>query len=257
MASVRFETGPRTGETVIIEKDKLTFGRQLSSDCVLNHPTVSREHFYIERNGGKYFLVDQGSGNGTLVNGNKVSWIELKHGARIQAGPFSFSVDIAEKSGPSEYETSPDENWPENETEQAEPGFDAWAIQFYPREYLEGIEHFNACRYFNAHETWEEIWLRSSGETRLFYQLLIQAAVGLHHFEQGNLRGARGMYRNVTAKLPQLPSKFMSLDLEDFSRQFKSFFQELIDHETEVLVTTPKPRPRIELINDGSDQSMF
>src|SRR5204862_3147329 len=89
----------------------------------------------------------------------------------------------------------------------------------YPREYLQGIEDFNAGRYFDAHEIWEEIWLRSSGDTKLFYQMLIQAAVGLHHYERGNARGARGMNTNVTDKLGRLPSAYMSLDLVEFARQ--------------------------------------
>src|SRR5688572_5352206 len=41
MASLRFDSGPRTGETVPLDKDKVTFGRAISCDCVLSHPTVS------------------------------------------------------------------------------------------------------------------------------------------------------------------------------------------------------------------------
>src|SRR5258706_14120228 len=45
MASIRFDSGPRTGERVPLDKNKVTFGRAKLSDCVLSHPTVSREHF--------------------------------------------------------------------------------------------------------------------------------------------------------------------------------------------------------------------
>src|SRR5262245_14653325 len=75
MASLKFENGPNIGERISLERDKTTFGRARWNDCVLAHPTASREHFYVERNAGKLFLVDHGSENGTHVNGERVSWI--------------------------------------------------------------------------------------------------------------------------------------------------------------------------------------
>ena len=45
--------------------------------------------------------------------------------------------------------------------------------------YLKGIEFFNACDYFEAHEAWEELWTDYRGELRRFYQGLIQVAVAL------------------------------------------------------------------------------
>ncbi len=54
--------------------------------------------------------------------------------------------------------------------------------------YLGGIQHFNACYFYEAHEVWEALWTEYRGPARLFYQGLIQAAVGLHHFGNGNIR---------------------------------------------------------------------
>src|SRR5262249_11859142 len=112
--------------------------------------------------------------------------------------------------------------------------------------YLDGVIHFNAGRYFEAHEIWEEIWLRSSGEEKLFYQMLIQSAVGLYHFERNNWSGARGMHRRVTEKLAALPRLYMSLDLADFERQFNTLLKPLIEEGLEA----PQPqvaRPALEL----------
>ncbi|HXG93066.1 MAG TPA: DUF309 domain-containing protein [Blastocatellia bacterium] len=247
MAQLIFDSGPRTGEAVALDNDKTVFGRHISCDCVLLHPTVSREHFCIERNGAKYLLVDRESGNGTFVNGERVSWIELKVGDRVQAGPFSFVFKSSDDAGqPSiDEQLSRDDDKPQ--------WFDEHHKRIYPREYLEGIEHFNARRYYDAHEVWEEIWLRSSDETKLFYQMLIQAAVGLHHYERGNARGGRGMYNNVMEKLQRLPSFFMSLDLADFARQFKRFFTELIENENESAPPEDKPRPIIRLLSNDAN----
>jgi pSer/pThr/pTyr-binding forkhead associated (FHA) protein len=243
MAILRFNSGPRTGEAISLDKNKVTFGRSSSSDCVLAHATVSREHFYVERNNGKLFLVDQGSENGTFVNSERVSWIELKQGDVVGAGPFSFVFELEQSNGP------------RNEVGSADPPqagrwqLDASTGRIYPLQYMEGIEHFNAGRYFDAHEVWEEIWLRSSGDTKTFYQLLIQAAVGLHHYERGNARGAKAMHANVTDKLSRLPARFMSLDLVAFSRQFNRYLAELIEPGEAPPVN--KSRPRIELIDAG------
>lgn len=124
----------------------------------------------------------------------------------------------------------------------------------YAREYLEGIEHFNARRYYDAHEIWEEIWLRSVDDTKLFYQMLVQAAVGLHHYERGNARGGRGLYHRVIAKLERLPTRFMSLDLADFIEQFKAFFADLIEHQNEAAPLADKPRPRLRLLREPVDE---
>jgi predicted metal-dependent hydrolase len=132
---------------------------------------------------------------------------------------------------------------------------DAEHERIYPREYIEGIEHFNARRYFEAHEIWEEIWLRSSGDTKLFYQMLIQAAVGLHHYERGNTRGGRGMHKRVVEKLQLLPSFYMSLDLADFSEQFKNFFADLIEDNIEAAPPADKPRPCIYLLKTCDEQT--
>src|ERR1051325_3184981 len=91
MPFIEFDSGPRAGEIVALDKPKIMFGRQLTCDCVIVHPTISREHFSVEQTGGKFFLVDQKSGNGTFVNRERVSWVELKHGYKIMAGPFSLT----------------------------------------------------------------------------------------------------------------------------------------------------------------------
>src|SRR3954466_4876322 len=86
--------------------------------------------------------------------------------------------------------------------------YDATHEGVYPREYLEGIAHFNAGRYYDAHEIWEEIWLRSTDEAKLFYHMLIQAAVALYHHERGNAHGVRALYKRVCEKLQKLPPVF-------------------------------------------------
>jgi len=55
---------------------------------------------------------------------------------------------------------------------------------------LQGIREFNAQDWFECHETVEELWIGSQGEIRDFYQGIIQVAVALHHWRNGNFGGA-------------------------------------------------------------------
>jgi len=78
----------------------------------------------------------------------------------------------------------------------------------------EGIIFFNAGRYFEAHEKWEDLWRITTGPLRLYYQGLVQAAVGLHHLTRGNLNGGRAQLKKSLAKLEQYPQRFCQIDNE-------------------------------------------
>lgn len=63
-----------------------TVGRDPSCDVRFNLTTISRNHFQIIYQGGKYTLMDLGSTNGTSLNGSRVQAAELRHGDEISAG---------------------------------------------------------------------------------------------------------------------------------------------------------------------------
>lgn len=59
----------------------------------------------------------------------------------------------------------------------------------YHRLYVEFIYFFNTERdYYECHEVMEEYWMLE-GKNQLL-QALLQVAVGLHHFRNGNINGA-------------------------------------------------------------------
>jgi predicted metal-dependent hydrolase len=93
--------------------------------------------------------------------------------------------------------------------------------------YLQGIAYFNACEFFEAHEVWEDLWKNYSGELRLFYKGLIQAAVALHHFGNDNIRGARKVYRSSRGYLAQYGPLCQGLNVERFLAQFDACFAEV------------------------------
>jgi predicted metal-dependent hydrolase len=56
-----------------------------------------------------------------------------------------------------------------------------------------GMELFNAGRYFDAHEVWEDLWREMHGRDKLLVQALVQSAVALHHASTGNYVGAKSV----------------------------------------------------------------
>ena len=87
---VRVERGKEPGRIYEIRKDALSIGRSRESDLFLEDPRVSRSHASVlKTNGGIYVLRDEGSANGTKLNGqlvNKFQMLPLAEGDRIQIG---------------------------------------------------------------------------------------------------------------------------------------------------------------------------
>jgi uncharacterized protein len=59
-----------------------------------------------------------------------------------------------------------------------------------PEELERAIAEFDRGEWFECHETLEDLWVGARGELRDFYQGLLQLAVALHHWRNGNLKGA-------------------------------------------------------------------
>ncbi len=98
----------------------------------------------------------------------------------------------------------------------------------YDARYLAGILLFNAHDFFEAHEVWESLWMDCTGPDRSLYQGLIQAAVGLLHFGNGNVRGARKLYGTSRAYMMKYPSPYLGLDIAAFWQQMDRCFAELL-----------------------------
>ena len=86
----------------------------------------------------------------------------------------------------------------------------------YDPRWLAGVVLFNAGDWFEAHEVWEDLWSEGHGDERRFYQGMIQAAVGLCHFSNGNLGGAAKLYRSAFGYMERCPPKLLGLDLGAF-----------------------------------------
>jgi predicted metal-dependent hydrolase len=74
-----------------------------------------------------------------------------------------------------------------------------------------GLDQFNSRAFFEAHETWEEIWLSAPEPDKTFLQGIIQLAAALHHCQRGNDRGARSLLAAGLGKLERFPEDYRGL----------------------------------------------
>lgn len=94
------------------------------------------------------------------------------------------------------------------------------------REHLElGIDEFNAGRFFECHDTFEELWMAEHGERRRFLQGLIQAAVGIFHASRNNVRGAESQIAKSMAKLAEAPGEYLGIDVAQLHRELEQFLR--------------------------------
>ena len=64
----------------------------------------------------------------------------------------------------------------------------------------EGLEYYRSGEYFEAHESWEELWSDFYLEDRRFVQGLIQLSVSFIHLENNNLKGAKSLLNKCKEK---------------------------------------------------------
>ncbi|HEY2943275.1 MAG TPA: SpoIIE family protein phosphatase [Vicinamibacteria bacterium] len=96
MAELKIQTADGSRERFPLSKPRITIGRARSSDVFLPDQWLSRHHAAIEQRLGSYYLLDLGSKNGTLLNGERVSGDRrLRDGDVITLGEhlLAFSLD--------------------------------------------------------------------------------------------------------------------------------------------------------------------
>jgi predicted metal-dependent hydrolase len=75
-----------------------------------------------------------------------------------------------------------------------------------------GVTLFNEERFWEAHESWEGVWLENRGEERRFLQGLIQLAAAYHHVQRGTNRGAIRLFAAALEKLETYPRDYLRVD---------------------------------------------
>jgi predicted metal-dependent hydrolase len=115
-------------------------------------------------------------------------------------------------------------------------------------QFARGIAQFNARQFFEAHETWEEIWLPALDPEKTFLQGLIQVAAAFHHYGRENRAGAESLLASGLAKLEAFPGgDHHGLELEALrkaSRRWKKAFAAGADPGPDALPQIEQLRPQ-------------
>ena len=78
--------------------------------------------------------------------------------------------------------------------------------------FLAGVAHFNAGEFWDAHESWETIWLEAESDVHMFLQGLIQLAAAYHHVKRGTFPGAVRLFDAALTKLEPFPKRWCGID---------------------------------------------
>jgi len=115
------------------------------------------------------------------------------------------------------------------------------------RKFQRGLDQFNARAFFEAHETWEEIWLPALEPEKAFLQGIIQIAAGFYHYTRGNRAGTQSLLEAGLGKLERFPTDYRGLKLEELRAIVRWWIAKLAAGQD----PGPAHLPPIEPINQG------
>jgi predicted component of type VI protein secretion system len=89
-------SGRAAGQVIDVDTPRFLIGRDVSCHLRPNSRNISRHHATIEQRGGRVFIRDQGTTNGTYFNERLIQGeeVEARHGDRLQVGPLLFTLVI-------------------------------------------------------------------------------------------------------------------------------------------------------------------
>lgn len=105
------------------------------------------------------------------------------------------------------------------EGDQATPPADDFAV---------AIAQFNRGEWFDCHETLEELWVGGTGWRRDLYQGILQVAVALHHWQEGNFAGATLLLGQAVKLLHPVEQCCETMDLAALVRDSDRLRRELL-----------------------------
>lgn len=99
---ITINSGTLAGRSFDLETGFVTIGRSETCSIRLDPLTeriASKQHAYIEARSDGFYITDNKSTNGTLVNGNRVESVRLNSGDQIQFGSNGVTASVQIESG--------------------------------------------------------------------------------------------------------------------------------------------------------------
>jgi predicted metal-dependent hydrolase len=93
--------------------------------------------------------------------------------------------------------------------------------------FQDGIALFNCGKFYEAHEVLEDVWRAAPAVEKPFLQGLIQIAVALHHYSQGNQAGAKSLLARGERNLAGYPEEYAGVGLRQLRLQITGWREAL------------------------------
>jgi len=91
------------------------------------------------------------------------------------------------------------------------------------KQFQQGVDQFNAEKFFDAHESWEAIWLKAAEPDKTFLQGITQVTAAFHHHARGNREGAESLLQKGLRKLEQFPAAYRGVRLEKLREELRKW----------------------------------
>lgn len=118
---------------------------------------------------------------------------------------------------------------------------------------LQAFGEFNRGDWFECHETLEELWIGSEGEMRDFYQGMLQIAVALHHWRNGNFGGSVHLLSGGAGYLRRVRSICQRIQVQELAAAADLFREALVSLGPERMAEADRTLiPRLQLAPAGS-----
>jgi len=95
------------------------------------------------------------------------------------------------------------------------------------REMEKAALEFNSGKFFECHDTLEEVWQGIRGPARDFFQGLIQISVGFYHLRNGNRQGGESQLDKGLTKLENYGDSYAGMELANLRAGVRCWLEKL------------------------------
>lgn len=110
-------------------------------------------------------------------------------------------------------------------------------------ELADGLRLYEAGHYFEAHEFWEAVWLRSAEPEKAFLQGVIQVTAAMHHLRRENRLGATRLLHAALRKIEPHGMAFGGLAAGELCEDIRDRLQRLANGEAAGGIAPPRIVP--------------
>lgn len=123
----------------------------------------------------------------------------------------------------------------------------------YDLRYIHFLSLFQQADYYTCHDVMEDLWLEEGRD--LFYQGLLQVAVGLYHFQNQNIGGACKLLTAAREKLANYPANWLGVDVEQLCHDIRRYVAKLarfseqpfVFYPIHIQITEPDLQQRVKM----------